>query len=82
MRKLPILLFTAVFALSLALPAYAAESSNEELKAASQYLNSHGIMVGDGEGNMNFSAPLTRAHLATILAVSYTHLTLPTKRIV
>ena len=68
MRKLPILLFTAVFALSLALPAYAAESSNEELKAASQYLNSHGIMVGDGEGNMNFSAPLTRAHLATILA--------------
>ena len=39
MRKLPILLFTAVFALSLALPAYAAESSNEELKAASQYLN-------------------------------------------
>ena len=27
-----------------------------------------GIMVGDGEGNMNFSAPLTRAHLATILA--------------
>ena len=35
MRKLPILLFTAVFALSLALPAYAAESSNEELKAAS-----------------------------------------------
>ncbi len=48
MRKLPILLFTAVFALSLALPAYAAESSNEELKAASQYLNSHGIMVGDG----------------------------------
>ena len=57
MRKLPILLFTAVFALSLALPAYAAESSNEELKAASQYLNSHGIMVGDGEGNMNFSAP-------------------------
>lgn len=68
MRKLPILLFTAVFALSLALPAYAAESSNEELKAASQYLNSHGIMVGDGEGNMNLSAPLTRAHLATILA--------------
>lgn len=68
MRKLPILLFTAIFALSLALPAYAAESSNEELKAASQYLNSHGIMVGDGEGNMNFSAPLTRAHLATILA--------------
>ena len=45
MRKLPILLFTAVFALSLALPAYAAESSNEELKAASQYLNSHGIDV-------------------------------------
>ena len=68
MRKLPILLFTAVLALSLALSAYAAESSNEELKAASQYLNSHGIMVGDGEGNMNFSAPLTRAHLATILA--------------
>ena len=25
-------------------------------------------MVGDGEGNMNFVAPLTRAHLATILA--------------
>ena len=36
MRKLPILLFTAVFALSLALPAYAAESSNEELKARSE----------------------------------------------
>lgn len=68
MRKLPILLLTATLALSLALPAYAAESSNEELKAASQYLSSHGIMVGDGEGNMNFSAPLTRAHLATILA--------------
>ena len=47
MRKLPILLLTATLALSLALPAYAAESSNEELKAASQYLNSHGIMVGD-----------------------------------
>ena len=29
MRKLPILLLTATFALSLALPAYAAESSNE-----------------------------------------------------
>lgn len=68
MRKLPILLLTATFALSLALPAYAAESSNEELKTASQYLSSHGIMVGDGEGNMNFVAPLTRAHLATILA--------------
>lgn len=68
MRKLPILLLTATLALSLALPAYAAESSNEELKTASQYLSSHGIMVGDGEGNMNFDAPLTRAHLATILA--------------
>ena len=68
MRKLPILLLTATLALSLALPAYAAESSNEELKTASQYLSSHGIMVGDGEGNMNFVAPLTRAHLATILA--------------
>ena len=66
MRKLPILLLTATLALSLALPAYAAE--NEELKTASQYLSSHGIMVGDGEGNMNFDAPLTRAHLATILA--------------
>ena len=58
MRKLPILLFTAVFALSLALPAYAAESSNEELKAASQYLNSHGIMVGDGEGGATVEAAL------------------------
>ena len=57
MRKLPILLFTAVFALSLALPAYAAESSNEELKAASQYLNSHGIMVGDGEGEYELQRP-------------------------
>ena len=65
MRKLPILLLTATFALSLALPAYAAE--NEELKTASQYLSSHGIMVGDGEGNMNFDAPLTRAHLARFL---------------
>lgn len=37
MRKLPILLLTATLALSLALPAYAAESSNEELKTASQY---------------------------------------------
>ena len=67
MRKLPILLLTATFALSLALPAYAAESSNEELKTASQYLSSHGIMVGDGEGNMNFDAPLTRAHLPRFL---------------
>ena len=67
MHRLSILLLVAAFTISLTLPALAMEDSNEELELASQYLNSHGIMIGDEEGNMNFDGPLTRAHLATIL---------------
>ena len=68
MHKLSIALLVTAIALSLALPVFASEDVSDELETASQYLSSHGIMVGDGEGNMNFSAPLTRAHLATILS--------------
>lgn len=67
MHRLSILLLVAAFTFSLTLPAFAMEDSSEELELASQYLSNHGIMVGDGEGNMNFDGPLTRAHLATIL---------------
>ena len=67
MHKLSIALLVTAIALSLALPVFASEDVSDELETASQYLSSHGIMVGDGEGNMNFDAPLTRAHLATIL---------------
>lgn len=65
MHRLSILLLVAAVTLSLTLPTFAMEDSNEELELASQYLSSRGIMVGDGEGNMNFDGPLTRAHLAT-----------------
>lgn len=68
MHRLSILLLVAAVTLSLTLPTFAMEDSNEELELASQYLSSRGIMVGDGEGNMNFDGPLTRAHLATILS--------------
>lgn len=68
MHRLSILLLVAAFTISLTLPTFAMEDSNEELELASQYLSSRGIMVGDGEGNMNFDGPLTRAHLATILS--------------
>lgn len=64
MHRLSILLLVAAFTISLTLPTFAMEDSNEELEFASQYLSSRGIMVGDGEGNMNFDGPLTRAHLA------------------
>lgn len=68
MHRLSILLLVAAFTFSLTLPAFAMEDSSEELELASQYLSSHGIMVGDGKGNMNFDGPLTRAHLATIFS--------------
>ena len=68
MRKYSILFLIAVVTLSLSLTAFAMDDGNEELEIASDYLSSHGVMVGDGEGNMNFDAPLTRAHLAAILS--------------
>lgn len=68
MRKFFILVLVVAFTLSLPLAAFATDSSNGELEIASEYLSSHDIMVGDGEGNMNFDAPLTRAHLAAILS--------------
>ena len=68
MHRLSILLLVAAVTLSLTLPTFAMEDSIEELELASQYLSSRVIMVGEGEGNMNFDGPLTRAHLATILS--------------
>lgn len=67
MHRLSVLLLAAAVAVSLVFPAFASEDTNDELKTASQYLSSHGIMVGDEAGSMNFSSPLTRAQLATIL---------------
>ena len=48
MHRLSILLLVAAVTLSLTLPTFAMEDSNEELELASQYLSSRGSMVGWG----------------------------------
>lgn len=53
-----------VLALSLAAPALAAVPSNEE---ASQVLAALDIMVGDQNGDLNLSAPVTRAEFVKML---------------
>lgn len=64
-RKLLSLTLVFVFCLSLFVPVFAAEQTELELAAA--YVRQNGIMVGDGHGNLNLDAGLTRAELAVLL---------------
>ena len=64
-RKLLSLTLVFVLCLSLFVPAFAAEQTELELAAA--YVRQNGIMVGDGNGNLNLDAGLTRAELAVLL---------------
>ena len=64
-RKLLSLTLVFVLCLSVFVPAFAAEQTELELAAA--YVRQNGIMVGDGHGNLNLDAGLTRAELAVLL---------------
>lgn len=66
MKKIISAMLAIVLMLSLTCPALAA-APQTEMEAAADYLREQGIMVGDGNGNMNFEGKLTRSHLATIL---------------
>jgi len=65
MKRILNLLLCVVLALYLACPALAA--SQTELNAAATFMQEHGIMTGDQNGDLNFSAGLNRAELAVIL---------------
>ena len=67
MKKVQALLVCSALLLTLAVPAWAAGPPGE-VEAAADYLFEQGIMVGDGQGNMNLNSGLTRAELAVILA--------------
>ena len=67
MKKMYSVLICVILALALACPAFAAEQPND-LAAASAYLQSEGIMVGDQNGDMRLNDGLNRAEMATILA--------------
>ena len=67
MRKMYSVLISTILVLSMACPVLAAEPPND-LAAASAYLQSEGIMVGDQYGNMRLNDGLNRAEMATILA--------------
>lgn len=67
MKKVQALVVCSALLLTLAVPAWAAGPPGE-VEAAADYLFEQGIMVGDGQGNMNLNSGLTRAELAVILA--------------
>ncbi len=50
---------------TLIVPAFAAEQT--ELETAAEFVREQGIMVGDGAGDMNLDAGLTRSELAALL---------------
>ena len=63
-RLLPLLLCVCLL---FALPVEVSAAGNSEQEAAAAYLREQGIMVGDGDGEMNLDSGLTRAQLATVL---------------
>ena len=63
-RLLPLLL---CLCLLFTLPVEVSAAGNSEQEAAADYLREQGIMVGDGDGEMNLDSGLTRAQLATVL---------------
>jgi len=65
MKRILNLLLCAALSLSLIYPAHAASQS--ELNTAAAYMQEHGIMTGDQNGNLNLSAGLNRAELAVLL---------------
>lgn len=67
MKKVQALVVCSALLLTMAVPAWAAGPPGE-VEAAADYLFEQGIMVGDGQGNMNLNSGLTRAELAVILA--------------
>jgi hypothetical protein len=66
MKKLVMSMLTAIFALTLACPVFAAEPPHEAETAAA-YLRENGILQGNEHGDMMLSSGLTRAQLAAIL---------------
>ena len=67
MKKIYSLILCIVLAMGLACPAFAAGQPSD-LEAASEYLQSKGILVGDQNGDMRLKDGLNRAEMATILA--------------
>lgn len=63
-RLLPLLL---CLCLLFTLPVEVSAAGTSEQEAAAAYLREQGIMVGDGDGEMNLDSGLTRAQLATVL---------------
>lgn len=66
MKKILSAALCVVLALSLSVPALAAEPVSE-VETAANYLFQHGIMLGDQSGEMRLESGLTRAQLATVL---------------
>lgn len=63
-RLLPLLLCLCPL---FTLPVEVSAAGTSEQEAAAAYLREQGIMVGDGDGEMNLDSGLTRAQLATVL---------------
>lgn len=66
MKKVLSAALCVVLTLSLSIPAVSAEPVSE-VETAADYLFQHGIMLGDGNGEMQLESGLTRAQLATVL---------------
>ncbi len=63
-RLLPLFL---CLCLLFVLPVKVSAADNSEQETSAAYLREQGIMVGDGNGEMNLDSGLTRAQLATVL---------------
>ena len=63
-RLLPLIL---CLCLLFVLPVKVSAADNSEQETSAAYLREQGIMVGDGNGEMNLDSGLTRAQLATVL---------------